>query len=328
MTFGYPFLLLLLLVIPLYWWLRVKWYNTELKLLRVFVRPVLWERVRITPPPSRILSRILWTTALALSITALSSPTWGKSSAIISTGSKNLVIALDVSQSMASIDEMPSRIGRAASEIRRLAEDLDDVRIALVIFSGSSRLASPLTLDREFLISRLPENVWSNSDIIPGTRLSDMVKLMVSTLPDMDLEASLGIIFSDGGFHDYATESAASEANRHGMNLLTVGVGGPIEVPIPRDEGGLLLDARGDTVRTSLEESSLQDLAENTGGIYVRLSGTDDLVSIVKAFLEHISAENSKLATGGSTTTRRYQYFLLPALLLFVAAVILERRGL
>ncbi|MCK5115163.1 MAG: VWA domain-containing protein [Candidatus Aegiribacteria sp.] len=328
MAFQYPFLLLLLLVIPLYWWLRVKWHNTEIKLLRLFVRPVLWERVRITPPPSRFLSRILWTTAMALSITALSSPTWGTSSAIISTGSKNLVIALDVSQSMASMDEMPSRIARAASAIRRLAEELHDVRIALVIFSGSSRLASPLTLDREFLISRLPENTWSNSDIIPGTRLSDTVKLMISTLPEMDLEASLGIIFSDGGFHDYATESAAAEARRHGMNLVTVGVGGPIEVPIPAEEGGLLLDASGDTVRTSLEEGSLQELAENTGGVYVRLSGTDDLISITKAFLEHISAENSELATGGSANTRRYQYFLLPALLLFAAAVILERRGL
>ena len=328
MTFQYPFLLLLLLIIPLYWWLRVKWYNTELKLLRLFVRPVLWKRVGITPPPSRFLSRILFSIALTLSITALSSPTWGRSSAVISTGSKNLVIALDVSQSMASMDELPSRIARAANEIRKLAEELDDVRIALVIFSGSSRLASPLTLDREFLISRLPENTWSSADIIPGTRLSDMVKLMVSTLPEMDLEASLGIIFSDGGFHDYATESAAWEARRHGMNLVTVGVGGPIEVPIPQEGGGLLLTAGGDTVRTSLEEGSLRELAEDTGGIYVRLSGSDDLVSIVKAFLEHISAENSELATGGSTTTRRYQYFLAPALLLFAAAFILERRGL
>ncbi|NOQ22543.1 MAG: VWA domain-containing protein [Candidatus Aegiribacteria sp.] len=328
MGFQYPFFLLLLLFIPIYWWLRVKWHNTELKLLRLFVRPVLWERVKITPPPLRLLSRILWITALALSITALSSPTWGRSSAITSTGSKNLVIALDVSQSMASMDEMPSRIARAASEVRRLAEELIDVRIALVVFSGSSRLASPLTLDREFLMNRLPDNVWSSTDIIPGTKLGDMVNLMVSTLPKMDLEASLGIIFSDGGFHDYATESAVEEANHHGMNLITVGVGGPIEVPIPNEEGGLLLDAQEDTVRTSLEEGSLRELAEKTGGVYVRLSGTDDLISVVKTFLEHISAENSELATGGSSRTRRYQYFLLSALLFFTAAIILERRGL
>jgi Ca-activated chloride channel family protein len=328
MAFQYPFLLLLLLFIPLYWWLRVKWHNTELKALRIFVRPVLWDRVSINPPPSRFLSRILWITALALSIVALSSPTWGRSSAITSTGGKNLVIALDVSQSMSSLDEMPSRIGRAATEIRKLAEELDDVRIALVVFSGSSRLASPLTLDREFLLSRLPDDVWSNPDIIPGTNLSDVVGLMVSVLPEMDLEASLGIIFSDGGFHDYATERAAEVASEGGMNLITAGVGGPIDVPVPNERGGVLLDAAGDTVRTSLEEESLRNLAENTDGVYLPLSGTDDLTSIVNAYLEHISSENSELATGGSTTSRKYQYFLALALLLFSAAIILERRGL
>lgn len=328
MAFQYPFLLLLLLCIPLYWWLRVKWHNTELKALRLFVRPVLWNRVRINPPPSRLLSRILWMTALFLAIVALSGPSWGRSSAITSTGGKNLVIALDVSQSMSCLDEMPSRIGRAATEVRKLAEELDDVRIALVIFSGSSRLASPLTLDREFLFSRLPDDVWSNPDIIPGTQLSDVVELMVSVLPEMDLEASLGIIFSDGGFHDYATERATEIASKRSMNLVTVGVGGPIDVPVQTERGGVMLDASGDTVRTSLEEESLRNLAENTGGVYVPLSGTDDLTSIVRAYLEHISSENSKLATGGSTTSRRYQYFLGPALLLFAAAIILEKRGL
>jgi len=328
MNFQYPFLLLLLLLIPLYWWLRTKWYNAEIKTLRIFVRPVLWDRVSISPPPSRLLSRILFMTAMTFTIIALSSPTWGRSSAITSTGGKNLVIALDISQSMASMDEMPSRIARAANEIKRLAENLDDVRIALVIFSGSSRLASPLTLDREFLINRIPNDVWSNPDLIQGTQLSDLLNLMASVLPEMDLEASLGIIFSDGGFHDYAIESATETANNNGMNLITVGVGGPIEVPIPNKEGGVLLDASGDTVRTSLEEESLRELAENTGGVYIPVSGTDDLSSIVRAYLEHISSENSQLAMGGSTATRRYQYFVAVALLLFSAAIILERRGL
>jgi Ca-activated chloride channel homolog len=328
MGFQYPFLLLLFLIIPLYWWLRARWHNTELKVLRVFVRPVLWDRVRITPPPSRLVSRILFISALILSIIALSGPTWGRSSAITSTGGKNLVIALDISRSMASLDELPSRIARAANEIKRLTEELDDVRFALVIFSGSSRLASPLTLDREFLQSRLPDNVWSNPDILPGTQLGDMVQLMVSALPEMDLEASLGIIFSDGGFHDYAVESAVEAASGNGMRLITVGVGGPLEVTIPDEMGGVLLSAAGDTVRTSLQEESLRELAERTGGVYVPISGSDDLTSVVKAYLEHISAENSELATGGSTKTRRYQYFLAPALLLFAAAIILERRGL
>jgi len=327
MAFQYPFLLILLLLIPLYWWLRLKWHNTEIKALRLFVRPILWDRVRINPPPARLLSRILWMAALALSIIALSGPTWGRSSAIVSTGGKNLVIALDVSQSMASYDEMPSRIARASTEIRQLARDLTDVRIALVLFSGSSRLASPLTLDREFLLDRLPDDVWSNPDIIPGTQLSDVVRLMISVLPEMDLEASLGIIFSDGGFHDYAVERASEAAVRSSMNLITVGVGGPIEMPVPTQGGGVLLDSYRDTVRTTLEEESLQELADNTGGMYLQISDTEDLSSIVRVYLDHISSENSEMAKGGAATSRKYQYFLAAALMLFAVAVILERRG-
>ncbi len=327
MGFQHPFLLLLLLLAPVYWWLRIKWFNSEMKLLRVFVRPVLWDRVRIKPPPERSFSIILWVSGLILSVVALSGPTWGQSSAITSTGGKNLVIALDISQSMSSLDEAPSRIVRANAEIRRLIEELDDVRIALVIFSGSSRLASPLTLDREFLLSRLPDNTWSNSDIARGTQLGNLVDVMVSALPEMDLETRLGIVFSDGGFHDYATASAVETAKANNMRLLTLGVGGPVEMTIPLQNGGVLLDTAGDTVRTVLEEESLIELALETGGIYLPLSRTDNLSSIVQGFLEHISYENGELAAGGSTSTRRYQYFLGTALLFFSLAIVLERKG-
>lgn len=328
MSFNYPYLLLLLLLVPLYLWLRARWHSREMKALRVFVRPVLWDRVAISPPPSRSISRILWSLVIAFLVVGLSGPTWGRTEAVVSTGGKNLVVALDVSQSMASLDEMPSRLARASREIERLSDELRDVRIALVLFSGSSRLAVPLTLDREFLSGRLPTDPWSSPDILPGTRLGDMVQLMGSSLPDMDLEASIGIIFSDGGFHDYAVESAVDAASRYGMRLITVGVGGPVEVPVPTGEGGVLVEASGDTVMTILEEGSLGELAERTGGVYLRLSGPDDLVSITRSFLESISSRNSELATGGSTGKRRYQYFLGAALLLAGVSMVLERRGL
>ncbi len=327
MRFQHPFFLLLLLLAPVYWWLRIKWFNSEMKLLRIFVRPVLWDRVRIHPPPERSFSLILWVTGFILSVAALSGPSWGQSSAIVSTGGKNLVIALDISQSMSSLDEAPSRILRANAEIRRLIEELDDVRIALVIFSGSSRLASPLTLDREFLLSRLPDNTWSNSDIARGTRLGNLVDVMVSALPEMDLEARIGIVFSDGGFHDYAISSAVETAKANNMCLITIGVGGPVEMTVPLENGGVLHDTAGDTVRTVLEEESLMELALETGGIYLPLSRTDDLSSIVQSFLEHISDENSELAAGGSTSTRRYQYFLGAALIFFFLAIAVERKG-
>jgi len=268
----------------------------------------------------------LWTAGLACAALAAAGPTWGTSEAVSSTGGRNLVIALDVSQSMASLDEMPSRLGRAAMEISRLAAELDDIRMALVLFSGTPRLAVPITLDREFLIDRLPREVGTTPDLAPGTRLEDVVQTMLSALPRMDLEARLGIVFSDGGFHDYSLAGAVDAASRGGMRIITVGLGGPLEVPVPTGDGGVIVQA-GDTVLTALDPTALTGLAEGTGGAYLPLSDTDDLPGLVREYLDEIAASNSELAAGGSTAARRFQVFLGAALLLFVAASVLERRG-
>jgi len=185
----------------------------------------------------------------------------------------------------------------------------------------------PITLDREFLSNNLPENPWDVTDVVPGTKLEDLTSLMVSALPDMDLEARLGVVFSDGGFHDYAIASAAEVAVMSNMRLVTIGVGGPLQVPVPTMNGGVLLNGR-DTVRTALEENSLIELAEATGGTYMSLDGTEDIAGIIRTYLDHLNEENSRLAAGGSTSARRYQIFLGAALIFFCAALILERRGI
>ncbi len=328
MTFDRPYLLILFALIPLYWLFRVKFRQIELKKLRTFVRPVLWEKVGITQPPSRLLSRALWTCGLILLVFALSDPRWETEQALVSSGGRNLVIALDVSQSMASQDEIPSRLGRAVIEIRKIALEFENTRIALILFSGSSRLAVPLTLDREYIYSRLPFQAGMTTDLRSGTRLSDVVEMMATTLPDMDLEASLGIIFSDGGFQDYSVSRATDAAVQNGMRIITVGMGSPLEVPVPDPSGNLIVDAKGDTVRTTLNSEPLIQLAEGTDGVYMRLSQTEDVPATIESYLDLLSLHNSDLTAGGATAGRKYQWFIGGALLLFGAALILEKRRL
>lgn len=300
----------------------------ELKKLRTFVRPVLWKKVGITQPPSRLFSRIFWVVGLALAIFALSGPRWQTEQALVSAGGRNLVIALDVSQSMASRDEIPSRIGRAAIEIHRIAEEFENTRIALILFSGSARLAVPLTLDREYIYSRLPLQAGATSDLVSGTRLSDVVEMMAAALPDMDLEASLGIIFSDGGFQDYSVVGAADEAVRQGMRIITIGMGGPLEMPVPYQNGELIVNAKGDTITTTLNPEPLIELAERTDGAYMRLSQTEDVSGTIDSYLDQLAEYNSDLTAGGAIAGRKYQVFLGLALLLFGTALILEKRRL
>lgn len=323
MEFQRPWLILLALAAPLYWWLRIKWLREDEKRLRRFVRPVLWDKVGIKPPAQHEFSRILISLALLMFAAAAAGPVWGESRAYIPRGGENVVIALDVSRSMWCDDEAPTRLGRAAVEIRRLIESMPDTRFSLVVFSGRARLAVPITLDTEFILDRIPSDPSDDTALPDGTALSNLVDVMVTALPDMDLEGQVGVIFSDGGFHDYTLDEAVNEALDRRISLVTVGVGGDTPVTVPGDNGPLVWQS--DTIKTVLEEEWLQTLADETGGFYTRISEAGDLSQPLGELLGRSSADvDADIA--GASGARRFQYFLGAGIILLLAAAWLERR--
>jgi Ca-activated chloride channel family protein len=326
MTFERPVLLLLLVVAPVVHWLRGAWLADEEKRLKRFVRPVLWEKVGIEPPPGRLLTRWLWTLGLLMAFFALAGPTWGRDGAFIPVGGRNVAIALDVSRSMACEDEAPSRLARAAAEIRRLVRAMPGTRFSLVLYSGQSRLAVPITVDSDYFFSRLPMGIDDPTHLPPGTSMGNLVEVMAQALPGADLESRVGIIFSDGGFHDMSVHRSIEQARNRGMALVTIGVGGDTPVTIPDHRGGVLV-FQGDTVRTVLEEDALIQLAEGTGGFYSRISEVGDLTVPLNSLLDMSSME-ARLQAANVGPGRRYQIFLGASLLFICAALILERRGL
>ncbi len=324
MSFQEPLMLLLALAAPLYWWLRTRWLRDDEKRLRRFVRPVLWEKVGIAPPAQHTASRILFSVSILFLAAAAAGPVWGHSDANIPTGGRNVVVALDVSRSMWCDDESPTRLGRAALEIRRLIESMPGTRFSLVLFSGRARLAVPITLDTAFLLDRIPSSPMDDTALPDGTTLSNLVEVMATALPDMDLEGQVGVIFSDGGFHDFNLDRAIDEANSRRISLVAVGVGGDTPVTVPGENGPLVWE--GDTVRTVLEEEALRELAEGTGGFYTRISEAPDLSGPLNDMLSMSSADvNADIA--GATGARRFQYFLGAGLVLILAALWLEVRG-
>lgn len=323
MEFQRPWLILISLAAPLYWWLRLKWQRMDEKRLRRFVRPVLWDRVGIKPPAGHALSRTLLSVSIILLAVAAAGPVWGHSEAYIPRGGENVVIALDVSRSMWCDDEAPTRLGRAALEIRRIISSMPGTRFSLVIFSGRARLAVPITLDTEFILDRIPSEPGSDVALPQGTTLSNLVEVMATALPDMDLEGQVGVIFSDGGFHDYTVDQAIAEAERRRISLVTVGVGGDTPVTVPGDDGPLIW--QGDTVKTVLEEEWLMELAEGTGGFYTRISEAGDLSVPLSEMLRR-SSSDVEADIAGASGARRFQYFLAAGLFLILIALYLEGR--
>ena len=323
MEFQRPWMIIFALAGPLYWWLRLRWLRDDEKRLRRFVRPVLWERMGIVPPSQHKASRLLISTAIVLLSLSAAGPVWGTSPAYIPGGGENVVIALDVSRSMWCDDEAPTRLGRSAIEIRRLIRSMPGTRFSLVLFSGHSRLAVPITLDNDFILERIPSSPDDAVSLPQGTALSNLVDVMVTALPDMDMEGQLGIIFSDGGFHDYTLNDAIQEARSRNIALITIGTGGDTPVTVPGDNGPLVW--QGDTVKTVLEEDWLMELARETGGFYTRISEAGDLSQPVGELLRRSSAQ-ADADIAGAAGARRYQYFLGAALLLMLIAAGMERR--
>lgn len=321
--FQRPVMLVFALLAPLYWWLRLRWHKDDEKRLRRFVRPVLWERVGIHPPSGHKASRLLLSLATVLFAAALAGPVWGTADAFIPSVGANVVVALDVSRSMLCDDESPNRLGRAAAEIQKLVESMPGTRFSLVLFSGHSRLAVPITLDAEYIVSRIPKSSRDDLALPEGTNLSNLVDVMVTALPNMELEGRVGIIFSDGGFHDHSVPRAVSNARSGGLALVTVGMGGDTPVTVPGNTGPLVW--QGDTVRTVLEEGSLMELARGTGGFYTRIAEAGDLSTPVEEMLRR-STDTVEEQLAGSTGARRYQYFLGAGLILAMLALFLERR--
>lgn len=327
MALDRPLLLLLALTGPAWWFLRARWLDSETKRLREFVRPALWDRVEMMPPPPRTASRILWSLALCLWAVAAAGPRWGAGAAFTAGGGDNVAIALDVSASMASADEVPSRLGRASAEILRLMDRFRGVRFSLVLFSSRARLAVPGTLDSGFLASRLPRTPWEETGLPPGTELGTMVDAMIASLPGEELETRTGVIFSDGGFHDFSVERSVEAARQAGLRLVCAGVGGLDSVPLPSADGGFRIAPDGDTLATALVEEPLRELAERTGGFYVRLSGTDDFPSLLDTLID-LSRSDLESRVEGAASGRRFQIFLAAGLALVLVALALEARGL
>lgn len=325
MEFQRPWMVILSLAGPLYWWLRLRWLRDDEKRLRRFVRPVLWERVGITPPSQHKVSRLLISIAIVFLALSAAGPVWGTSPAYIPGGGENVVIALDVSRSMWCDDEAPTRMGRASMEIKRLIKSMPETRFSLVLFSGHSRLAVPITLDSDFILDRIPYGPMDDISLPHGTALSNLIDVMSTALPNMNMEGRVGIVFSDGGFHDYTVDDAVEKARDRSIALITIGTGGDTPVMVPGENGPLVW--QGDTIRTVLEDEWLKKLADETGGFYSRISEVGDLSSPVKELL-HRSSEKADADIAGASGARRYQYFVGIALLLILLAAGMEKRKL
>lgn len=266
---------------------------------------------------------------IASLIIAIANPQIGSQLEKVKRKGIDIVIALDVSNSMLAQDIKPSRLERAKQSINRLIDDLENDRIGLVVFAGKAYTQLPITTD--YAAAKLMLSTVS-PDLVPvqGTSISKAVE-MATTAFNVEKSGRAIIIITDGETHDDAALEKVTEASEKGIRTFTIGLGLAEGAPIPIYRDGQMIgfkkDRSGSTIITRLDETMLQQLAEAGKGIYVRASNSQ--VGLNRIFDEIKRLEqNTYDVKSYSDYEDRFQYFIAIALILmFINLIINERKS-
>jgi len=241
----------------------------------------------------------------------------------------DIVFAMDVSKSMLAEDVAPSRLEKSKQIVSQIINQLGNDRIGIVAYAGSAFPVLPITTDygvaKMFLQS-------INTDIVSsqGTSLDEAIKLSATYFDDKSKTSKLLIMISDGEDHSEGAESAAEEANKLGMKIITVGIGTENGSTIPLRRNGVIesfkRDNNNEVVITKLNKEGLTTIAKTTKGGYVDGKNTKAVLDYVKNALDNIQKtefESTQMADFQS----QFQWFLGFAFaLLFLDVFFLERK--
>ncbi|MGE0488822.1 MAG: VWA domain-containing protein [Vulcanimicrobiota bacterium] len=261
---------------------------------------------------------------LACLIFTLAGPQWGSEMVKVERQAIDIFFVVDCSTSMAARDLDPDRMESAKRELSRLSDQLQGNRMGLIGFAGSAFVFCPLTLDvgaTQLFLRQLDQQAVQ----VPGTAIGDAVRLALTGFPQDGDHARAIVLLTDGEDHHSEPIEAAKEAARKGVVLYCVGIGSPEGAKIPAPYGGYVRDDQGNTVISKLDEKTLREMAELTGGVFTRADGrAEPLAPIVKAI------NNSERQALESQMMLRYQdrfqIFLALTLVVFVLAQALAGR--
>lgn len=264
--------------------------------------------------------------ALVALIFGIANPQMGIKTEKVKRRGIDVMIALDVSNSMLAQDVKPNRLERAKLFISRFMEKLQNDRIGLIVFAGNAYQQVPLTTDYSTVKMYLP---LINTAMVPtqGTAIGEAVSLSMESFVQKDDQYKALIIITDGEDHDSDAESIIKDAAAKGIKTFTIGVGEESGAPIPINND-FKRDENGAVVTTKFNREMLSSLANAGNGQFYQLAAGNDIVDGLIATLEKIEAK--ELEDFQFSDYESYFYWVLLIALVFMVMefFISERRSL
>lgn len=327
LRFEDPIYLWMLLIIPILVLVRFIVWQKRKRNLRKFGDPSLLKEMM--PDVSKYRPTIkfcLLLSAITILIFMIARPQVGSKISHEKREGIEVLIALDISNSMLSQDVIPSRLEKSKLLIEDLVDHFTNDKVGLVVFAGDAFVQLPITNDyvsaKMFL-----QNINPSLITTQGTDLARAISLSQSCFTQREHIGRAIIVITDGEDHEGGALEAAREAYKKGVNVFILGVGTSKGAPIPDGNGGYLKDNNGQIVLSALNEQMCQQVAKAGNGVYIHVDNTSDAQ-------EKLNKELSKLQSGISDTVvyseynEQFQIFgIILLLLLIVETILLESRN-
>ncbi|MDR2907956.1 MAG: VWA domain-containing protein [Bacteroidales bacterium] len=320
-----------LLLIPVFVLLFAAFLYRKKQHLNAFAEWALMQR--LAPLYSRskyILKFTLLISALALLIVCIANPLLGSKVEKVQRSGVDLMICLDISNSMNAEDIQPSRLKRSKQAINRLLDKLQSDRIGIVVFAGTAHTQLPLTSD--YGAAKMFIDVISTEDMqAQGTAIGAAIDMASSAFEDDNSQKKNKaiIVISDGEDHEESAIEAAKNANDNGIMVNTIGMGLPEGAPIPQFNENRMIgykqDRQGQMVLTKLNEQMLSEIATAGGGYYV---GANNASSGVETLFEKIETLDKKTfdTRNFSDYETRFQYVLAVVIILLLLEIFIYQK--
>lgn len=256
--------------------------------------------------------------ALSLLIIAAARPQYGQQEKTVKRQGIEVMVALDISNSMLAEDVAPNRLDRAKQMLSKMIDNMVDDKVGLVVFAGEAFTQLPITCD--YVSAKMFLNTISPK-LIPtqGTAIGAALQTAIRSFGSQESDAGRAIILiTDGENHEDDAIAAAKQAHELGIQVFVIGIGKPEGSPIPvPGTNDYIKDRSGQVVVSRLNEEMCQEIAQAGKGAYVRCDNTNTAMRALQQELDRIATTDLE-TTIYADYNEQYQSFVLIALLILV----------
>ncbi len=325
--FENPAFLYLLIIIPVIIVIRLlEMRKRKLKLKKFGDLSLLKQLMPDVSSSRKSLKFWLMIAALALLIVMLARPQMGTKISQEKRKGIEVIISLDISNSMRAEDVVPSRLDKSKMLVENMVDNFTNDKVGLVVFAGDAFIQLPITSDyvsaKMFLQNTDPSLIATQ-----GTDLAGAIELSSKSFTQQDKVGRAILIITDGEDHEGGAIEAAEKARKNGIRVFVLGVGSTKGSPVPDGNGGYMKDNSGQEVISVLNEEMCKQVAQAGGGAYIHVDNT----SLAQ---RQLNDELTKLQKGDISSVVYSEYDeqfqavgILVLILLVIEMLILERKN-